>query len=80
MVSDEEMKEFGRELAKLCFKNDHLDNEKAMMMGAMLMKTAMELYVRMLKDEDINNLLDVVAESLPNIRYITETEIDRTIH
>ena len=37
-------------------------------------------YVRMLKDEDINNLLDVVAESLPNIRYITETEIDRTIH
>jgi len=79
MVTDEEMKEFGRELAKLCFKND-LDNEKAMMMGAMLMKTAMELYVRMLKDEDINNLLDVVAESLPNIRYITETEIDRTIH
>ena len=36
--------------------------------------------INQMKDEDINNLLDVVAESLPNIRYITETEIDRTIH
>ena len=79
MVTDEEMAKFGKELAKLCFKSN-LNNENAMMMGAVLMKTAMELYVRMLPDDDINNLLDVVAESLPNIRYITENEIDRTIH
>ena len=39
-----------------------------LMMGGVLMKATIELYLSQLSDENINHLLDVVAESIQHIR------------
>ena len=38
------------------------------MMGGVMMRATMELYLSQLSDEDIHRLLDVVVETIPQIR------------
>ena len=48
-----------------------------MMMGGVLMRATMELYLSRLSDNDVHNLLDVVSESIPIIR---EQQVSRGQH
>ena len=48
-----------------------------MMMGGVLMRATMELYLSRLSEDDMHNLLDIVSESIPTIR---EQQVARSQH
>ena len=73
---DDELKEFTNNLAEFIVLNKQRD---PLIMGAALMKVAMELYTHSLKDDEIYNLLNVVAESVPEIREKSLIE-NKTLH
>ena len=62
---DDELKEFTNNLAEFIVLNKQRD---PLIMGAALMKIAIEIYTHSLNDDEIYNLLNVVAESVPEIR------------
>ena len=77
--SSEELQQFGKELAD--FLQPRLSNYEPLMIGACLMKSAIELYTRILDDPDIFSLLDHIASSVPEIREQTDAMMaNRTLH
>jgi len=46
----------------------HNEYQDPIMMGGVMMRATMELYLSRLTDEDIQRLLDVVVETIPQIR------------
>ena len=75
------LREFSEELAEWLVPqlNKYQD---PLLIGAAMVRMAMGLYTSSLKDEEIEHLLDVVAESLPEIRKASKrvSEMKRTIH
>ena len=75
------LREFSEELAEWLVPqlNKYQD---PLLIGAAMVRVAMGLYTASLKDEEIERLLDVVAESLPEIREASKrvSEMKRTIH
>ena len=53
-----------------------------MMMGGVLMRATMELYMSRLNEDDMHRLLDVVSESIPVIREQQEKNLhsNRVLH
>ena len=53
-----------------------------MMMGGVLMRATMELYMSRLNEDDMHRLLDVVSESIPVIRKQQEKNLhsNRVLH
>ena len=80
---EEKLKEFTEELAQFLIPvmNKYQD---PMIIAACMLRMSMGLYTSILSDDEINNLLDVVAESLPEIRSkaaeVSEDWSERTIH
>ena len=62
---EKELREFSEALAK--FVASHKQNDP-LLIGAALMKMAMEMYAHTLDDDAIYSLLNVVADSVPEIR------------
>ena len=48
--------------------DQHKKYKDPLMMGGVLMKATLELYLSQLSVEDMHHLLDVVGESVPEIR------------
>jgi len=66
-MENKDMNRFANECTEWLLKK-HSEYSDPLMMGGVLMKATIELYLSQLSDEDINHLLDVVAESIPHIR------------
>ena len=73
MTEYEDMDRFSNEVTQWLIEK-YGEYEDPLMMGGVLMRATMELYLSRLTDEDIHRLLDVVAESIPQIR---SQQIDR---
>jgi len=73
MAEYEDMDRFSNEVTQWLIEK-YGEYEDPLMMGGVLMRATMELYLSRLTDEDIHRLLDVVAESIPQIR---SQQIDR---
>ena len=71
MYDDDEMKEridcFSTEFSQWLV-DQHKKYKDPLMMGGVLMKATLELYLSQLSVEDMHHLLDVVGESVPEIR------------
>ena len=73
---DDELKEFTNNLAEFIVLNQQRD---PLIMGAALMMIAIEIYTHSLNDDEIYNLLNVVAESVREIREKSLIE-NKTLH
>jgi|MDSV01.1.fsa_nt_gb hypothetical protein len=64
--------------------NKHLgpeDRSKLLALSGSMMKTAVELYTVILDDNDIEGVLEVVAEDIPKIREKMQEKIgERVLH
>lgn len=71
---DKIAKEFGEKLYALISENINGDDrEELMMKSAIVLKTAIEMYVMQFDDDiHIENLLEVAAESIPLLREKVE--------
>ena len=71
---DKIAKEFGEKLYALISENINGDDrEELMMKSAIVLKTAIEMYVMQFDDDiHIENLLEVAAESIPILREKVE--------
>ena len=67
MAEYEDMDRFSNEVTQWLIEK-YGEYEDPLMMGGVLMRATMELYLSRLTDEDIHRLLDVVSESIPTIR------------
>jgi len=67
MKISNDMNKFSQEF-ELWLISKNQEYKDPLMMGAVLMKGSVELYLSRLSDEDMHNLLDVVAESVAEIR------------
>ena len=63
----EDMDRFANEVAEWLIEK-YGEYQDPMMMGGVLMRATMELYLSRLNEDDIHRLLDVVSESIPTIR------------
>ena len=78
MDNNDELKEFTKSLGLFIL---HQKQRDPLIMGAALMKVAVELYTHNLNNDEIYNLLDVVAKSVPEIREKTfGLNIHETMH
>lgn len=77
-----QMREFAQEIYKACEKRvSPTEINTAYMCAGVLMKIAIEMYTVGMKNEDIVSLLEVVGESVPDIRKRMEGEISGvTLH
>ena len=75
----EELREFTKALARFIVSQKEID---PLVMGAALMKITMEVYAHSLDDDAIYHLLEVVADSVPEIRRNSYNPIDTnmTVH
>jgi hypothetical protein len=63
----DELERFSEECSSWLM-NKHNEYQDPIMMGGVMMRATMELYLSQLSDEDIHRLLDVVVETIPQIR------------
>lgn len=61
------MNKFSQEF-ELWLIGKHKEYKDPLMMGAVLMKATVELYLSRLSDKDMHSLLDVVSDSVSQIR------------
>mgnify|MGYP006243060353 CR=1 FL=1 len=73
MENADDFDRFANEVAEWLIEK-YGEYQDPMMMGGVLMRATMELYLSRLSDNDVHNLLEVVSESIPTIR---EQQIDR---
>ena len=62
-----DMDRFANEVAQWLIEK-YGEYQDPMMMGGVLMRATMELYLSRLNEDDMHRLLDVVSESIPIIR------------
>ena len=72
----EDIDRFSNEVAEWLIEK-YGEYQDPMMMGGVLMRATMELYLSRLSDNDVHNLLEVVSESIPIIR---EQQMSRGQH
>jgi len=63
----DELERFSEECSSWLI-DKHNEYQDPIMMGGVMMRATMELYLSRLTDEDIQRLLDVVVETIPQIR------------
>ena len=71
-----DMDRFANEVAEWLIEK-YGEYQDPMMMGGVLMRATMELYLSRLSEDDMHNLLDIVSESIPTIR---EQQVARSQH
>ena len=71
-----DMDRFANEVAEWLIEK-YGEYQDPMMMGGVLMRATMELYLSRLNEDDMHRLLDVVSESIPIIR---EQQSNRSQH
>ena len=71
-----DMDRFANEVAEWLIEK-YGEYQDPMMMGGVLMRATMELYLSRLNEDDMHRLLDVVSESIPIIR---EQQMSRGQH
>ena len=71
-----DMDRFANEVAEWLIEK-YGEYQDPMMMGGVLMRATMELYLSRLNEDDMHRLLDVVSESIPIIR---EQQVARSQH
>ena len=76
MAEYEDFDRFANEVAEWLIEK-YGEYQDPMMMGGVLMRATMELYLSRLNEDDIHRLLDVVSESIPIIR---EQQMSRGQH
>ena len=76
MAELEDMNRFANEVAQWLIEK-YGEYQDPMMMGGVLMRATMELYLSRLSEDDMHRLLDVVSESIPIIR---EQQMSRGQH
>ena len=67
MAEYEDFDRFANEVAEWLIEK-YGEYQDPMMMGGVLMRATMELYLSRLNEDDMHRLLDVVSESIPIIR------------
>ena len=67
MKEYENFDRFANEVAQWLIEK-YGEYQDPMMMGGVLMRATMELYLSRLSEDDVHRLLDVVSESIPIIR------------
>mgnify|MGYP006241551867 FL=1 len=67
MAEYEDFDRFANEVAEWLIEK-YGEYQDPMMMGGVLMRATMELYLSRLSEDDVHRLLDVVSESIPIIR------------
>ena len=64
--------------------NNHVgpeDRTAVLALSGCMIKVALQLYTIVLQDEDIEGVLDVVAEDIPKLRANMQSQIgERTLH
>ena len=63
----DELERFSEECSEWLI-DKHNEYQDPIMMGGVMMRATMELYLSRLTDEDKHRLLDVVVETIPQIR------------
>ena len=76
MKEYENFDRFANEVAQWLIEK-YGEYQDPMMMGGVLMRATMELYLSRLSEDDMHNLLDIVSESIPTIR---EQQVARSQH
>ena len=76
MENADDFDRFANEVAEWLIEK-YGEYQDPMMMGGVLMRATMELYLSRLSDNDVHNLLDVVSESIPMIR---KQQVERSQH
>ena len=76
MAEYEDFDRFANEVAEWLIEK-YGEYQDPMMMGGVLMRATMELYLSRLSEDDMHNLLDIVSESIPTIR---EQQVARSQH
>ena len=76
MAELEDMNRFANEVAQWLIEK-YGEYQDPMMMGGVLMRATMELYLSRLNEDDMHRLLDVVSESIP---IIIEQQSSRNQH
>ena len=76
MAEYEDFDRFANEVAEWLIEK-YGEYQDPMMMGGVLMRATMELYLSRLNEDDMHRLLDVVSESIPIIR---EQQASRSQH
>ena len=76
MAEYEDFDRFANEVAEWLIEK-YGEYQDPMMMGGVLMRATMELYLSRLNEDDMHRLLDVVSESIPIIR---EQQMSRGQH
>ena len=76
MADLDDFDRFANEVAEW-FIEKYGEYQEPMMMGGVLMRATMELYLSRLSEDDMHNLLDIVSESIPTIR---EQQVARSQH
>ena len=76
MTDVDDFDRFANEVAEWLVEK-YGEYQDPMMMGGVLMRATMELYLSRLSDNDVHNLLEVVSESIPMIR---EQQVARGQH
>ena len=76
MKEYENFDRFANEVAEWLIEK-YGEYQDPMMMGGVLMRATMELYLSRLSEDDMHNLLDIVSESIPTIR---EQQVARSQH
>ena len=67
MAEYEDFDRFANEVAEWLIEK-YGEYQDPMMMGGVLMRATVELYLSRLNEDDMHRLLDVVSESIPIIR------------
>ena len=78
MTEYEDFDRFANEVAEWLIEK-YGEYQDPMMMGGVLMRATMELYLSRLSEDDMHNLLDVVSESIPIIRK-QQSERNQHLH
>ena len=78
MAEYEDFDRFANEVAEWLIEK-YGEYQDPMMMGGVLMRATMELYLSRLSEDDMHNLLDVVSESIPIIRK-QQSERNQHLH
>ena len=79
-TEDEEIQKFGEELAEFLLPILNKDDANHLMIAAMMMRTTIELYTKLLDDDEIHSLLSAVDSSVEDIRDLDYDDESPTIH
>jgi len=69
---EEEIKKFSEELSKFLLPILNKEDTNPLMIAGLLMRTTIEIYTKLLNDDEIHSLLSAVASSIEDIRDLDD--------